>query len=31
VVSEDATVSASLAGQSYGRTLGTSGGIDISV
>ena len=31
VVSEDTNVSASLAGQSYGRTLGASGGVDISV
>jgi flagellar hook-length control protein FliK len=31
VVSEDTGVSASIAGQSYGRTLGASGGVDIRV
>jgi flagellar hook-length control protein FliK len=31
VVSEDTNVSASLAGQSYGRMPGASGGVDISV
>lgn len=31
VVSEDSNVSASLAGQSYGRTLSVSGGLDIMV
>jgi flagellar hook-length control protein FliK len=31
VVSEDSNVTASLAGQSYGRTLGASGGVDIRV
>jgi len=31
VVSEDNNVSASLAGQSYGRVLGASGGVDIRV
>ena len=31
IVSEEATVPAAVAGQSYGRMLGTSGGVDIRV
>jgi flagellar hook-length control protein FliK len=31
VISEDNTASATTAGRSYGRTLGASGGVDITV